>query len=112
MCRRYLTSYVLLLSAGAWSDDGKLADPTRPEGLPQRAAVASGGKAVLPKLSSVLIGDHRRLAVIDGRLMAEGDSEGGVRVRRISNDRVVVDLGDDAHVTLLLDRAGIHKEVR
>ncbi len=103
---------VLLSCLGAWAGDENLPDPTRPEGFSHRATGVSGAPVTLPQLSSVLIGDDRKLAVIDGRVMAEGDVENGVRVRRISSDRVVVALEGDAQVTLLLDRTEIHKEVR
>ncbi len=113
MFRFYLISSALLLSLVAEADSGKLRDPTRPEVFSQSARNdPDKTTASLPRLSSVLIGGDRRLAVIDGRVMAEGDVNNGVRVRRITSGRVVVTLDDRTPVTLLLDTAGIHKEVR
>ncbi len=99
------------MSLGAEADSGTLKDPTRPEGLAEPVTGRSAN-VVLPTLNSVLIGDDRKLAVIDGRIMAEGDVSNGVLVRRISADRVVVTLNNSPQVTLLLDAVGIHKEAR
>ncbi len=112
MFRACLISSALLLSLVTWADSGNLRDPTRPEGLARPVSGVSGKTVSLPKLSSVLIGNDRRLAVIDGHVMAEGDVSNGLRVRRINSDNVLVTLDDLSSVTLLLDKVGIHKEVR
>ena len=104
---------MLLLSLQVLAGGEKLRDPTRPERFAEPVSGFVGKKKVtLPRLSSVLIGDDRRLAVIDGELMAEGDVSNGLRVQRIISDRVVVTLDNSASVTLMLDTLGIHKEVR
>ncbi|MCZ6643686.1 MAG: hypothetical protein O7F71_19090 [Gammaproteobacteria bacterium] len=113
MFRVYLITLACLLSLGVRADRDKLEDPTRPEGFTRPVSSVTEKKTrLLPRLSSVLIGDDRRLAVIDGRVMAEGDVGNGLRVRRINSDRVLVTLADRTRVTLLLDTSGIHKEER
>lgn len=65
-----------------------LQDPTRPPGNVAQAI------SVLPardlQLGSILLGAHRRVAVIGGVAMQEGDSHDGLRVRLIHKDRVEV----------------------
>ena len=102
---------VLLLSSGAsvFSNSGELSDPTRP---PLVAPAGSAAQQALPVLSSVLIGIDRKLAVIDGKVLAEGDVSQGFRVQRIEPDRVVVSRAGRPAVTLLLDRTPIDKDVR
>ena len=86
-------------------------DPTRPPtGRVGKPAVQRTVK--VPKLSSVLIGQTRRLAVIDGMVMAEGEERAGVRVWQIKSDRVVVSVAGRKPMTLTLDNARIHKEAR
>jgi len=86
-------------------------DPTRPPGARVRGPVVQTSTTV-PELSSVLIGADRRLAVIDGKVMAEGESRAGVKVWQIKADRVVVSIAGSKPVTLMLDKARIHKEIR
>ncbi|MDO3723179.1 hypothetical protein QVZ43_15795 [Marinobacter sp. chi1] len=65
-----------------------LKDPTRPPGFG-----GAPSKAV-PKTSlavqSILVGNGRKVAVINGEPRAEGQSFGKIRVRRILRDRVEV----------------------
>lgn len=65
-----------------------LKDPTRPPGFGGAPAQA------LPKtsldLQSILVGNGRKVAVINGEPRAEGQSFGKIRVRRILRDRVEV----------------------
>ena len=99
-----------LLPIAAAADGAKLKDPTRPESFSQPVVRASDKtRVVLPRLSSVLIGAERRLAIIDGHRMAEGDVSNGIHLRRINRDRVDVTLGDSRSVTLMLDTLAIHK---
>ena len=109
-----LSSLVQVGSATVTSESGGAAavrDPTRPPGARVRSTVVQASTAV-PELSSVLIGADRRLAVIDGKVMAEGEVRAGVKVWQIKADRVVVSVAGSKPVTLLLDKARIHKEVR
>ncbi|MDH3641938.1 MAG: general secretion pathway protein GspB [Gammaproteobacteria bacterium] len=122
MCRRSCFAFAVLAlwslvqvggatvseeSAGA----AVVRDPTRPPGARVRGPVVQTSTTV-PELSSVLIGADRRLAVIDGKVMAEGESRAGVKVWQIKADRVVVSIAGSKPVTLMLDKARIHKEIR
>ena len=84
-------------------------DPTRPE---QWVSTKTVSGVAVPKLNSVLIGGERRLAVIDGRVMSEGERRGGVTLWKVEADRVEVSLAGGGRVTLRLARKGMNKEVR
>ena len=101
--------FVGVLQAGGASAAGR--DPTRPPSARVLGPVVQASTAV-PELSSVLIGADRRLAVIDGKVMAEGEMRSGVKVWQIKSDRVVVSVAGRKPMTLMLDKARIHKEVR
>ena len=88
-----------------------LEDPTRP--LVSRSSEPRARTQVeLPQLTSVLIGKDRKLAVIDGRLMSEGEERQGVKVWKIEGDHAVISLEGRGPVTLTLDNARVHKESR
>lgn len=96
--------------SGVWADLANR-DPTRPpQGTPARANVVEVIDA--PKLSSVLIGHDRKLAVINGKLLGEGERWSGMKVWEIHPDRVVVSLSGQKAMTLMLDGARVHKDVR
>ncbi|MCB1684754.1 MAG: hypothetical protein KDI31_09720 [Pseudomonadales bacterium] len=84
-------------------------DPTRPE---RWSAVQPQARMELPTLSSVLLGSGRKLAVLDGRVMAEGEIRAGMKLWKVESDRVVLTLNDSAPVTVRLDRANVIKENR
>lgn len=107
-------SFLLLLAGTAdvgLSNVPALEDPTRPLDLgtveTRPASVVS-----VPTLTSILVGKERKLAVIDGHLMSEGERIQGIRVLKIYRDRAVVSVGDQRTITLTLVNAGIHKEKR
>lgn len=52
----------------------------------------------LPALSSILYGNGRRLAILNGRILGEGDTVGARRILRIERDAVV--LRDSAGATV------------
>lgn len=74
----------------------KLSDPTRP----LQETVSTQRELPALKLNSVLISKQRRLAVINGQTVAEGEQVSGAKVLRISSDRVQ------------LQRAGQSVEIR
>lgn len=76
---------VLLLGAPARAGD-PLPDPTRPELAPASAEPAAA--AARFELRAVLIGEGRRVAVINGRALAVGDSVDGAEVLAIEAGRV------------------------
>lgn len=61
-------------------------DPTRPLHYNSSAATANSGL----RLSSILISDNRRIAVINGQLVSEGDTVAGATLIRILDNRVHV----------------------
>ena len=84
-------------------------DPTRPPSG-RVAGPAAPEPGVKLELSSVLIGATRRVAVIDGMLMVEGEERAGVKLWEIKKDRVVVSVAGRKPVTLLLDNARMRKD--
>jgi MSHA biogenesis protein MshK len=65
-----------------------LQDPTRPPDARPAAAQAQPARDI--ELGSILLGSQRRIAVIDGVALREGDSHDGITVRRIHRDKVDV----------------------
>jgi MSHA biogenesis protein MshK len=77
-----------------------LPDPTRPPS----ALMAAEGAAVAvgqPVLQSVMISPARRVAIISGQAVALGQTYGGARVTRITENEVVLRNGSDAQVLRL-----------
>ena len=92
-----------------WADlDAR--DPTKPMAYsPATAPVAMAGT---PQLSSVLVADDRRVAVLNGHLMVEGEERAGVKLWRVQADRVVVSVAGREPVTVRLDAGRVYKEQR
>ncbi|QKK10504.1 MAG: MSHA biogenesis protein MshK [Pseudomonadota bacterium] len=58
-----------------------LSDPTKPWDFKPQAAIDAAAAAVpAPALSSTMISPERRIAVIDGQIVQEGDRLGAMRV--------------------------------
>ena len=103
--------YAALIALTASPVGGRL-DPTRPGAFKSRTVVADTAEE-MPKLTSILIGESRRVAVIDGQPAAEGETVGGARVHSIEPTHVVVGVGvPEERIVLRLDRADIVKEMR
>lgn len=109
MFRFIPTVVVCLLATPVLAADKDPRDPTRPGKWVARQQVTDVA-TVLPVLSSVLIGEHRKLAVIDGSLMAEGEQVENLKVWRIEADHVVVSLAGRSRIVLHLDNNGMNKE--
>ncbi len=64
-----------------------LTDPTQPNwfGLSKTKSKPKG-----PVLNSLVTGTQRRIAVINGELMREGDSRHGITIQEILADRVLI----------------------
>ena len=83
----------LLVGPPAYSDSGgvdkTLTDPTKP---PVQAVVAKVHAVPdqIHTLTSILIGQQRKLAVIDGNTMSEGDTYNGIRLVKVNSDSVDV----------------------
>jgi len=83
-----LLALTLTGSANAWG----LEDPTRPP------EARTPGVQVAPvrnlELGSILLGGDRRVVVIEGKALQEGDRHNGIQVRRIYRNKVeIVDQG-------------------
>ena len=78
-----------------------LQDPTKPPGTE-----APGGRSQPVRslsLDSIVYGQDRKVAVIEGEALREGQGANGIRVRKIHQDRVeVLDRGNAR--TLYLDK--------
>lgn len=100
----------LLWLAGAQAQ--VLVDPTRP---PPEAMLAAPGTKPVPgagaasRLQSILISGRdggRRVAVVDGETVREGDRIGGAVVLRIRETEVVLRRGRETEVLKLFPAAG------
>jgi|SRR5690554_501813 len=74
----------LFASAGAHA----LQDPTRPPDARPASVQSTAPRAI--ELGSILLGSQRRVAVINGVALREGENHDGIRVRRIHSDKVEV----------------------
>ncbi len=97
MFERALTAALLGLVLG-WAPARaapELHDPTRPPDYRQRAPEepAPAAQEQPLELASILIGPGRRVAVINQRLVREGDDVAGARVQSIERDRVILRRG-------------------
>ena len=112
VCVGILVSIPLLACISGLTAASELADPTRPDFGDAPVTASKPVKPGLPRLQSVLIGPDRRLAVIGGRLLAEGESADGMRLLQVRPDRVRVELKERGAVTLRLNNRNIRKESR
>ncbi len=84
MARYLLFPFIALLLAG---NAYALNDPTRPT---DPALYFGGGNAGGWTLQSILFSDDRRIAIINGKRVQEGDRIGSARVARIQDSQVVL----------------------
>jgi len=82
-----LPLFVLLLAGNAFA----LTDPTRPT---DPALFFASGNATGWTLQSILVSDDRRIAVINGKRVQEGDHIGSARVARIQGSQVIIKTGN------------------
>jgi MSHA biogenesis protein MshK len=108
-------SALLLIAAMAQgavaAGPGGLIDPTRPLVAAVKADAAAPQDA-RPALESLLVGSDRRVAVIDGQRMHEGEERGGLKVWEIRSDGVVVSVNGAERMLLSFTNPGMHKELR
>jgi hypothetical protein len=110
MNMRALLSLLTALSLPAVAD--VLADPTRPPAEWQ--AVPSHGQSAetaAPKLTSILISPSRRVAVIDGIALREGQTANGITVVHIGKGWVDARVRETS-LRLSLNDANVTKEPR
>lgn len=81
----------------------ELRDPTRPK-QPRQAPQEVETPVTRYSVDSILVSDSRRIAVINGVSVAQGESVAGARVERIARDRVLLEV-DGERRTLVLDPA-------
>lgn len=79
----FLLAAALVMTTAVVAEE--LSDPTRPLGYRQ-----SQGSKPPVELNSILIGEGRRIAVINGQRATEGQQIGDVFVLRILPNRVIV----------------------
>lgn len=102
MSRLFLASMLaaLLASASARADELELGDPMRP--FVRAPQATSGNGAARPfRLTGVLIGATRRVAVINGAVYREGETVNSARVVRIEPGTVHLQRNGEAWVLQL-----------
>lgn len=91
--RKCLLAAALLAVAGAGAAQSGLGDPMRPtsldEPVPLEKAAQSGPRW---RLQSTLVSDSRRLAVINGRTVAQGERIEGAMVREVRQGGVTLEV--------------------
>ncbi|MDR9424120.1 MAG: hypothetical protein RI567_02415 [Marinobacter sp.] len=83
-CVSSLLAAALMTSASAWA----LQDPTRPPDA--RAPDKQTAPVRNLELGSILLGSERRIAIIEGVALQEGESHNGILVQRIYRDKVEI----------------------
>ena len=106
-----LTVAAVLVSVPALADDAEvLRDPTRPYNA-RSVAIApgggggsrSGGGGVTSfRVTAIFTSDMRRIAVVNGRRVTEGDKVDGATVVEILADRLRLNLGGKAITSRVL----------
>lgn len=87
----------------------ELADPTRPTYVQSDDAAQAENVRKKYRLSSILVGEQRKLAVINGQRVREGDRVGNAKVTRISRSSVTL-LIQDAAVSIALSAHDIKNQ--
>ncbi len=108
---RALLSLLTVLALPAVAD--VLNDPTRPPAnwQPQPARGRRAAAAQAPQLTSILVSHSRRVAVIDGVALSEGQSANGLTVVHIDKGWVDARVRDTS-IRLSLADANVTKEPR
>lgn len=84
----------LLLAALPVAAQQGLGDPTRPTSLAEPAAVRAVESGPRWRLQSTLVADTRRLAVINGKTVAQGERIDGALLREVRQEGVTLEVGD------------------
>lgn len=87
----------------------ELADPTRPSGW--RAVQEQGERVseVPVRLDSILLSPWRRIAVINGHTLAEGESRDGLTLVKVSKSEVEVRVDGQTQRLQLESAAGVRR---
>lgn len=88
-----------------------LGDPTRPTSLVEPAPVAKAAQSGPRwRLQSTLVAESRRLAVINGRTVAQGDRIDGATVREVRQEGVTLDVdGRQVELRILPGSIGVKR---
>jgi hypothetical protein len=82
-----------LLATAQLAFGQQLGDPTQPTALNEPAAAGPAQRAGPRwRLQSTLVADNRRLAVINGRRVAAGDTVDGATVREVRQEGVTLEV--------------------
>ena len=98
MCKYLLATLLLLMPL---LSQAQLNDPMRPAQAP-RTTVSATAPTPAWRLDSIILSGDRRLAVINGQRVSEGDQLGQARVSRIEATRVILRVGQQSRVLTLL----------
>ena len=96
MFKRLFAALLLLMPL---LSQAQLNDPMRPAQAPP---VSASESAASWRLDSIILSGDRRLAVINGQSVSEGDQLGQARVSRIEATRVTLRVGQQSRVLTLL----------
>lgn len=96
--QRVMSATLGLLSAMLAASTCALEDPTRPAGYGADPGTGTQGWT----LNSTLVGPERRIAVINGQYVSEGEMLGNARVLHIRNSDVVIESGGKRIILHLL----------
>lgn len=75
-----------------------LSDPTKPDSSVRMDQGARTAQRSDLKLESILISPNRRVAVINGLHLAEGESAEGIKVQEITADSVAINASGQKHL--------------
>jgi len=90
---RFAGSLVAIIAFLASMPVAALQDPTKPPGIESPAIRSQPARSL--SLDSIVYGRDRKVAVIEGEALREGQGANGIRVRKIHQDRVeVLDRGN------------------
>ena len=89
-----LAALALLMAALPVAAQQALGDPTRPTSMAAPEAVRAVESGPRWRLQSTLVADTRRLAVINGRTVAQGERIDGALVREVRQEGVTLEVGD------------------
>jgi len=76
----------LLLSALCHA--GELADPTRPAGAKEQSTAGARPRVSVPVVSAIIVGDERRIAIVNGQAVKAGDRVAGVIIEAVLDNGV------------------------
>jgi MSHA biogenesis protein MshK len=102
----------LVAVAGVAGAQQGLGDPTRPTSLAEPEPVAKAAAQAGPRwrLQSTLVAESRRLAVINGRTVAQGERVDGATVREVRQEGVTLDVdGRQVELRILPGSIGVKR---